>query len=89
MAERRPLPAGLMPRLLSREAAAAYCGVGPELFEQSVTVPPIRCFGKRKLWDIKALDHWLDRQSGLTEAPRPIEEWLETLGDDDRARPRR
>lgn len=52
------------PRLLSRREAAAYCGVGCELFEQTVPVPAIRCFGNRKLWDRRVLDRWLD---GLSE----------------------
>lgn len=70
MGERQRLPDGLTPRLLSRDEAAAYCGVGVELFEQTVAVNPLRCFGSRKLWDIKALDRWLDRLSNLDDAPR-------------------
>jgi hypothetical protein len=62
---RKRLPPGITPRLLTRDQAAAYCGVGKELFEQSVDVPPLRCFGARVLWDRRALDRWLDQKSGL------------------------
>jgi hypothetical protein len=60
----------MTPRLLSREAAAEYCGVSVGLFEQNVGVTPIRGFGSRKLWDVKALDRWLDRLSEIDDAPR-------------------
>jgi hypothetical protein len=85
----RVLPPGLTPRLLSRADAAVYCGMSPNHFEQHVgsMVPPVR-IGKRNLWDIKVLDRWLDQQSGLGDALRPVESWLERLGDD-RAHPRR
>jgi hypothetical protein len=65
MAERQ-LPAGMTPRLLSREAAATYCGMGPTLFDEKIAsaVRPLN-FGRRNLWDVKALDRWLDTQSGL------------------------
>jgi hypothetical protein len=89
MSERRSLPAGMMPRLLSRDAAAAYCGITAETFEQHVRphVAPIE-IGARRLWDVRALDHWLDVQSGLIDALRPVDDWLAELGND-RARSRR
>lgn len=67
MAERR-LPAGMTPRLLSREAAATYLGISPTLFDDRVSpaVPPIS-IGRRSLWDVKALDRWLDARSSLAE----------------------
>lgn len=81
-AERHLLPAGLAPRLLSRNAAAAYCGVTAETFETHVRVhvAPIE-IGARRLWDIKALDRWLDERSGLVEALRPAQEWIARLGN--------
>ena len=89
MPERRQLPSGLTPRLLPIEAAAAYCGVIAGTFEKHIRphVPPI-VIGTRRLWDVRALDHWLDQQSGLVNALRPVEDWLKRLGDD-RARERR
>lgn len=59
------LPRGMTPRLLSVEQAAAYCGVGRELFETKVGVQPLKLFGNRVLYDRVALDRWLDDQSGL------------------------
>lgn len=63
MADPPRLPPGLTPRLLSREAAAAYCGVSPGFFDDTIgrEVPPIAIRSK-KLWDIKALDRWVDDQ---------------------------
>jgi hypothetical protein len=60
----------IAPRLLSKRDAAAYCGVGGELFEQTVPVPAIRCFGNRKLWDKHALDRWIDRLSDNDNLPQ-------------------
>jgi hypothetical protein len=73
------LPPGMTPRLLSRVRAAAYCGLSPNAFDEHVApiVQPIE-FGRRNLWDVKALDRWLDRESGLAHAtvPQSIEERL-------------
>lgn len=65
----RTLPAGITPRLLSREAAAIYCGISPTLFDTHIvpSVPPVE-IGRRNLWDIKKLDRWLDQQSGFVHA---------------------
>ena len=78
MTDRR-LPAGMTPRLLSRDAAAAYCGLSPNAFEDHVAaaVPPIR-IGQRKLWDIRSLDRWLDELAGF-EAPTGQPDDEETL----------
>jgi hypothetical protein len=74
------LPAGITPRLLARDAAAAYCGVITERFEKHIRpyVKPVE-IGSRVLWDIKALDRWLDQQSGLDSIVQPVEEWLKRL----------
>jgi hypothetical protein len=82
MSERR-LPCGMTPRLLSRDGAPAYCGMSPNHFEEHVAkaVRPLQ-FGKRRLWDVRALDHWLDQQSGLAHASRSIDEWAGLLGHD-------
>ena len=68
MPERR-LPTGLTPRLLSREAAATYCGISTTLFDAHIVpaVAPL-AIGGRRLWDIKKLDRWLDQQSELAHA---------------------
>lgn len=88
MTDRPRLPQGMTPRLLGREAAAAYCGMSADTFETAVPVRPIALSVRRRLWDVKALDRWLDQQSGLVEALAPTEDWLGRLRDD-RARSRR
>jgi len=82
-AERR-LPGGMSPRLLSREMAATYCGMSESHFDEHVarTVRPLN-FGRRNLWDVRALDRWLDERSGLAHAIRPVEEWAGMLGQDE------
>lgn len=89
MTERRRLPTGMTPRLLSRDSAAAYCGIVAETFEEHIRphVPPIE-IGSRRLWDVRALDRWLDERAGLVEPLRPVGDWIEALGDD-RAHTRR
>jgi hypothetical protein len=79
----RPLPSGMVPRLISRAAAATYCGMSPNHFDEHIAplVPPARV-GKRALWDVKALDRWLDQQSGLAHPIRTVDEWVGMLGDD-------
>lgn len=74
VSERARLPSGMTPRLLSRERAAAYCGISPSLFDEylAVTIPPVG-IGRRKLWDVKALDRWLDAQSGPAQRTRSTE----------------
>lgn len=70
------------PRLLSRDAAAAYCGgVSINFFEQHCPVAPIR-IGGRRLYDRRALDRWLDRQSGLGNDFASDDELLEALDGD-------
>lgn len=65
------LPAGLVPRYLSREEAAAYLGVSPETFDREVEAgwwPSARRRGEkgtRLTWDRLALDAAADQASGL------------------------
>jgi predicted DNA-binding transcriptional regulator AlpA len=64
MAHQKALPATLAPRLISREAAAAYVNVAPTTFDVMVkdgTMPkPKRLSGRRKAWDVRALDAAVD-----------------------------
>ena len=59
---------GAPPRMRPRKDAAHYVGVCPALFDRMVrngTLPqPIR-FGRRKVWDLVALDRRLDELSRL------------------------
>jgi hypothetical protein len=68
------LPPNLPPRMLSREEAAAYCGVSPTLFDAQVAqdiLPQGVWLGGRKLWDVRKLDKALDALSGEAESDDP------------------
>ncbi|MCJ2059814.1 hypothetical protein MKL09_25200 [Methylobacterium sp. J-048] len=73
------LPLGLLPRMLSREQAAEYCGCESlPAFDDWVRrgIVPKAMTGTIS-WDRKAIDRSLDRRSGLlSEAVLSIEEWL-------------
>jgi hypothetical protein len=81
---RHRLPAGLTPRLLTREQAALYCGgvsVNHFLEHVAKVVRPIK-MGRRDLWDIVALDRYLDERSSITTtgtAASGIDGWLDRL----------
>ncbi len=64
MARQTALPPTLAPRLISREAAAAYVSVSPTVFDAMVKdgrMPRPRLLGgRRKAWDVRALDMAVD-----------------------------
>ncbi len=73
LANSAPPPAGptealplQTPRLLSRQQAAAYCGVSPETFDdyrrRGIVPGPISGTNR---WDRKLIDIWLDKASGI------------------------
>lgn len=59
------LPPTLRPRLISREAAAAYVCVSPTTFDEMVadgTMPRARQVrGRRVAWDVQQLDDAVDK----------------------------
>jgi hypothetical protein len=66
------LPSNLAPRLIAREAAAAYVGVSPNTFdgmvEQGIMPQPRILPGyRRKLWDLRDLDVAVDALPHLGE----------------------
>jgi predicted DNA-binding transcriptional regulator AlpA len=64
MARQNASPPTLAPRLIGREAAAAYVNVSPTTFDEMVRdgrMPrPKRLAGRRKGWDVRALDAAVD-----------------------------
>ena len=61
------------PRLLTRAAAAAYCGLRPSTFDDWVRrelLPTALPMTRR--WDLKAIDAALDRLSGLNQKSNNI-----------------
>jgi predicted DNA-binding transcriptional regulator AlpA len=77
----RPRPA-IEPRLLSHRLAAEYCGMSVPHFDNHIgsQVPPM-AFGRKKLWDRRAIDEWLDRRGGLGEAPTTSIDWARRVLD--------
>lgn len=73
------------PRLLTTQLAAEYCGVSADLFERhfGAIIEPVR-IGRRKMWDRRAIDRWLDERSGLAE--RGEFDWEGALNGDQGAR---
>ena len=81
MARQTALPPTLAPRLIGREAAAAYIDTSPNTFDEMVKdgrMPrPKRLGGRRKAWDIRDLNTAVDNlpQDGTDVAD---ETWDET-----------
>jgi predicted DNA-binding transcriptional regulator AlpA len=64
MSRQVALPPTLAPRLINREAAAAYVNVSTPTFDEMVkvgTMPqPKLLTGRRKAWDVRQLDICVD-----------------------------
>jgi predicted DNA-binding transcriptional regulator AlpA len=73
------LPPTLAPRLINREAAAAYVCVSPNTFDEMVKVGrmprPKRLNGKRIAWDVRALDVAVDQLPAETADAAADESW--------------
>jgi hypothetical protein len=86
----RRVPDGLIPRLLSKTAAAYYCGMSWARFQRSVgqNVEPVEIEdGGEPLFDRKDLDLWVDRRSPHAHAvvdERSIAERLNGRDEDTR-----
>jgi hypothetical protein len=78
------LPAGLAPRGLTREGAAAYVGLSPTAFDKARLerkYPPPTLPGRR--YDLALLNAAMDRLSGLLteiEATNPLDSWRTNRG---------
>lgn len=70
------------PRLLSREDAAAYCGLSVPTFEAECTVIPIK-IRTRKLYDRLLIDLWIDSRGPAQPELKTGKEWLRLLDDAD------
>jgi len=71
VAKDRRLAANLHPRGLNREQAAAYVGLSVSTFNKLVAasvLPQALAFGRRRVWDRRALDKALDAMSGIDPA---------------------
>lgn len=67
-------PSGSLPRGLDCELAAYYVGLCPTTFLKRVNAgkypQPMPSDDKRAIWDKKALDAAMDRQSALKDRPK-------------------
>lgn len=79
MGHQSALPATLVPRLISREAAAAYLSISPGLFDALVkagNLPAPKKLGERRLgWDRLALDAAVDCLPSLVPEGEPDGSW--------------
>lgn len=64
MARQIALPPTLAPRLINRDAAAAYVNLSPNAFDEMIKAgkmpQPKQLTGRRHAWDVRALDVALD-----------------------------
>ncbi len=70
---------GIVPRLLTREQAAAYCGISLPTFKGICPVRPIALGASKRLerYDLRALEQWIDTFSG--DGALCQKDWLATL----------
>jgi len=76
-------------RLVDINAAAEYCGISPATFERRLVngpdgprLRPVR-IGNRKLYDLRAIDRWLDGLAGLKQASGSVFDWEAALSGED------
>ena len=78
MPKQAALPFNLPPRLLSREAAAAYVCLSPTKFDQLVDdgrMPKPKLIDHRKAWDVWALNAAIDRLPDEDHGPAADATW--------------
>lgn len=80
MQDCQPTEAALLPRLLTREQAAAYCNLSLSSFSQWIRLGrlPGPLVGTAR-WDIRAIDVFLDKASGVVPkeaAANALDQWL-------------
>ncbi len=76
------LPPNLPPRLIPREAAAAYASVSPGTFDKMVEVgnwPKPKSIGRRRLWDVRELDAAIAALPHVGEDDDDANPWDEVL----------
>lgn len=80
------VPPAIVPRILTRGTAAAYCSIKPGTFDHWVSLGRLpKPLPGTKRWDRLAIDAALDRLSGLVPAGAKQEDdefrkWLENNG---------
>jgi hypothetical protein len=71
----------LMPRLLTRAQAAAYCGVSAPTFNARCPIRPVSLGPGKRLerFDLNALDRWIDALAAQDLKHEP--DWLSRLDE--------
>ena len=74
MAPRAPIA----PRLLTRQQAAAYCGVSVATFSANCPVAPLALGKGKRLerYDVHALDAWIDSLREIGDSTDSQRSWL-------------
>ncbi|MGI3900542.1 MAG: helix-turn-helix transcriptional regulator [Janthinobacterium lividum] len=69
----------IQPRLLTRQQAAAYCGVSVPTFNAHCPVVPLAMGPGKRLerFDVRALDEWISGKPA--NEPHPAHSWLDQL----------
>jgi predicted DNA-binding transcriptional regulator AlpA len=79
MSRQNALPPTLAPRLINREAAAAYVSISPTKFDEMVvdgSMPkPKRLIGRRKAWDVRELDAAVDNLPDADDDDNDNDTW--------------
>jgi hypothetical protein len=73
----------MTPRLLDRKQAAAYCGISPNHFDAHVgSALQAIAIGRRRLWDIRVLDRFIDGLSAQQPKDDCVHSLMEALSAD-------
>lgn len=78
MARQTALPPNLAPRLIGREAAAAYISVSPTKFDELVSdgrMPQPRIIDRRRAWIVGELDDAVERLPRARENDEADRSW--------------
>lgn len=70
-------------RLLSRQEAAAYCGMSVPVFERLCPIAPLDLGGVRlHRWDVERINQWIDGMQGqaVNSNDADDEAWLAKAG---------
>jgi predicted DNA-binding transcriptional regulator AlpA len=65
--------------LLTKQEAAAYCGMSPATFHAICPVEPIRFSERTIRFDRVALDDWIDGLKPKAASDKTIDEWIEGM----------
>ena len=70
----------ILPRMMTKAEAAAYCRVTVPTFAGACPVQPVM-IGETERFDRRRLDEWLDRISG--QGPMSTQDWLDLVDRED------